>query len=452
FIASTTYYVQQYGTHAIKVGTDIEKNQFGSLNFVTGTPPNASFCSESLGYDPGSVCGAVFQTRNGAPFRVVVSNRNPEETVHSSNRAFYAQDEWRPNSKVTARVGLRYEVTTFEPAGHQSVPDFRLWQPRIGVAYDLFDNAQSVVHGFAGRIMDDNALTLPSFLSPLGTLTTTFQLNAAGVYVPRAQSGGPSGNQVDPTLHPTSSDEYSIGFTQRVFRNTNLDLTVVSRKSHDMFEDTCVNQQDCPFFWLTNRPNNDPNALRSDYHGAILKLESRPFSWLSGLVSYTYSKSRGSVEYDQNSGADFDIFPDHFVNRYGYLSDDARHRVKINGYAHAPYGITIGVNANWDSGVPYNVTTPAPSYSVEFLERRGSRRVPSFRQVDLQVQKDFQLGFVRAGLVAAVSNVLNTEIALTADGNAGSGGTVASPTNPNFGLATSWQRPRRYDLGVRFEF
>jgi hypothetical protein len=452
FLASTTYYLERFGSHAFKIGTDLEWNDFTSVNFTTGTPPDPSLCSEEWGYAPGTTCGAWLFTLNGEPYGVRISNRNPAETVQSKAQAFYAQDEWRPNSQLTARVGLRYEQASFSPAGDQRVPDFSLLQPRIGVAYDLFNNATSVVHGFYGKIMDDNALTLPSFLSPLGTLTTDFLLDEEGNYIPDSQSGGPSGNQVDPNLKPTNSDEYSLGFTQRVFTNTSLDLTAVYRKTNDIFEDTCVDQDTCPFFWLTNAPNGDANALRSNYRGLIAKVETRPTSWLSGIVSYTLSKSRGSVEYTQNAGTDFDVAPDHFVNRYGYLSDDARHRVKVNGYARLPLAIILGANFNWDSGVPWSVTRPSPYGGVEYMEARGSRRLPHYHRLDLQVQKDIRLGPVTAGLIAAVSNVLSSEIPLSVDGNLGLNGTLGHPVNANFGNATAWQTPRRYDLGVRFEF
>jgi hypothetical protein len=51
-----------------------------------------------------------------------------------------------------------------------------------------------------------------------------------------------------------------------------------------------------------------------------------------------------------------------------------------------------------------------------------------------------------------VFNILDTEIAIQRDGNVGDGGTVDDPTNPRFNFATSWQRPRSYELGFRVEF
>ena len=100
------------------------------------------------------------------------------------------------------------------------------------------------------------------------------------------------------------------------------------------------------------------------------------------------------------------------------------------------------------------MTRPASDagYGVEFLEARGSRRLPHYYRWDAQLQKDSPIGPVRLGLIGAVFNILNTEIPIQRDGNVGDGGTVDDPTNPSFNFSTAWQRPRSYELGFRVEF
>ena len=89
-----------------------------------------------------------------------------------------------------------------------------------------------------------------------------------------------------------------------------------------------------------------------------------------------------------------------------------------------------------------------------------------------------QLRGYKFGLIGSVFNAFNHETPLTISGNAGSRaivgsdgklfigtGTVTSGGNQvpykqagvnrisaTFGQATSWQRPRRYEAGIRFEF
>ncbi len=255
---------------------------------------------------------------------------------------------------------------------------------------------------------------------------------------------------------PILSDRWWVtrSDSRRVFTNTSIDVSYVYRNGKNIVEDSCAfdNCNTDGTFWLTNHPDGTTNALRSDYHGLVTQIQSRPTDRMNILASYTYSKSRGSIEYTQNAGADFDVSPDHFVNRYGYLSDDARHRFKIDGYYRFPWDITFGTHFYWDNGIPYNITTTDAVYSVRYLEPRGSRRMPHFYQWDAQVQKDFLLGPVRVGLIGSVYNVLNTEIATLRDGSVGSSSDIAGADNPNFNLNTAYQRPRRYEVGFRLEF
>src|SRR5205085_10376514 len=110
--------------------------------------------------------------------------------------------------------------------------------------------------------------------------------------------------------------------------------------------------------------------------------------------------------------------------------DDARHRVKVDGFVRAPFGLIVGANWYWDSGLPYNVTATCPSANVTlaaicpyvpgaaqvpanlesgtiFVEPRGSRRLSPFKQLDLQLQKNFTFGGQTFGLIGSVFNVMN---------------------------------------------
>jgi hypothetical protein len=212
-------------------------------------------------------------------------------------------------------------------------------------------------------------------------------------------------------------------------------------------------------------------------------------------MSWTHAKSRASTTSTQNQDGSFDYYDDrpcvvvpgtatagptgnchfdYFTNTYGYTNDDARDRIKLNGYARLPWAITLGGGWQWDSGTAWSVarTIPAPiNGGTLFLEPRGSQRLPHFHPVDLQVQKDFQISKFRLGLIGSVLNVLSTEIPLTINGNPGtlarwndvtdpSSGTYVDPNqvngvnrfSPTFRQYTSWQRPRRYEVGVRLEF
>lgn len=507
-IASTTYFFQGAGSHTLKAGVNLDQADFSSYNNFTGQGAFDSICTEEFGYT--GPCGGRGRTRDrrnfggsiNQPFYAEVYQINPSETYESDLNAYYVQDEWHPIQSVTARLGLRYETMDFEiPGDVPNQPRFSKLQPRIGAAWDVFNNARTIVHGFWGQVMDDNGLSLASFGSAAPTYVRLFLYNPAtqqydidtGIF-----QGGSSGNAYDPSLKPTVSTEANIGFTQRLWTNTSLDITGVWRESNDMFEDGCVDF-DCHYFFMTNRPLGQ-DVLRSEYQGVIAKLESRPFSWLSGLVSYTWSESKGSVEYTQNAGADFDVAPAHFVNRYGYLSDDARHRFKASGFVRAPFGTTFGLDGYYETGSPDDVTmalgsanadpdsgayagNPSAFYGSVFVLPRGQRRLDDLYRLDFQAMHELSLGRVRMGLIGTVYNILGTDITTDLGSNIGTysacsggpvrrvedarvGDCVANPlagivegapaavnvTSTVFNQPLGGQRPRRYEVGLRFEF
>jgi len=459
-LASTSYFLNAGGTHQLKIGTDLDRTTFTSTNFTTGTPLDPAMCSPSfrgvaLPIPAGSVCGAINRPINGANSLYDVSTIIPEQEFKAHARTFYGQDEWRPVEKLTVKLGLRYDAQTFKNDDGSTQVTLSKYQPRIGFAYDLFNNANTVVHGHWGRFMDDNALTLASYLASDSAITVRYSWsNAQQRFNPAQAFGGPAGNLLDPTLKPTYANETNFGITQRLSANSSVDLTGIWKKSNDIFEDSCAfdNCNTDGTFWMTNRPNG-MDVLKQKYTGAILKYELRP-SWGNILATYTWAKSLGSVEYTQNAGADFDVFPINFVNRYGYLSDDARHRIKVDGYAKGPWGTILGANWYWDSGVPFNVTRNSAISGTEFLEPRGDRRLPHFKQLDLQLQKNFTVANTTLGLIGSVFNVFNKETVTARRGSVGNEpATVANPSpTAFFNTASAWQRPRRYEVGFRIEY
>ncbi len=526
-IASTTYFFQGAGSHTLKAGLNLDQAEFSSYNNYTSQGQFNDVCTTAFGYSAGAHCGGFAYVRDrraqggsiNQPYYASVYEVNPEEKFDSNLNAFYVQDEWHPISNITARLGLRYETMDFETPGDvPDQPSFAELQPRIGAAWDVFNNARTVVHGFWGRVMDDNGLTLASFGSAQPSYVRLFLYNPAsgkfdvdtGIF-----QGGSSGNAYDPNLEATVSNEANIGFTQRIWTNTSVDVTGVWRESDNMFEDSCVDF-DCAYFIMTNKPNGQ-DVLKSKYQGVIAKLETRPFSWLSGLVSYTWSESKGSVEYTQNAGADFDVAPAHFLNRYGYLSDDSRHRLKASGFIRAPWGTTFGLDGYYQTGSPRNFTMtlgnpnspdkvagpggqPVPNpvyagnpngfYGTVFLAPRGTYRYDDLYRLDFQALHEFTFGRVRMGLIGTVYNILGTDIITSRGGSIGSYTACPAgvPTvaldratgpvnnlvtscvaNPLYGIVPNVtqsvavsstsvntdldsQRPRRYEVGLRFEF
>ena len=86
------------------------------------------------GYEPPALCPATGCTPNSWSNAYLPSETpNFSETLDHSYYGFYAQDQWRITPKLTLNYGLRWD---FEKGLEKQInPDYRGWQPRVGLAY-----------------------------------------------------------------------------------------------------------------------------------------------------------------------------------------------------------------------------------------------------------------------------------------------------------------------------
>jgi hypothetical protein len=460
------------GDHELKAGAS-----YGHLSLAT------------LSNVPG---GGIY-TDNGGLSLFSATPWLPSATYTGGIAGGYLQDAWQPLAALTVKAGLRYDDVTYHNEVGSRVADLHSLQPRLGVAWDPGGDARTVVRGSYGLFMHPGALSVPLYsrltYAPTSRYLSCSNVVATGLTDPaaiaaRCQSfaaanGGtviadplhrdPYGyafldvlntapNVVDPNLRPTVAHELTAGVQQRLGERSALDLTWIYKKTRDILEDTCVENLQgltadpgllhCPYKVLTN-----PAAARRDYHGLVLRLDSRAGDWLYLVASYTYALSKGSVEYTQGAGSEFDVFPVHFVNTYGFLSDDVRHRVKLKGFFKLPGQVSIGFNAIYQSPFDYSVleALAPPLYGNEFLEPRGSRRANSTLYTEIEVRKAFQLGRLELELIGSVENVLGNQPAVAVCQYAG-GCTSTGGDQLALGAPTDYQQPRNFEVGVRLMF
>ena len=471
---SLTYFLDKFaGSHEFKGGVEYSNMDFWSHNFTTG----GGYYYEDITVDPA---GGDFTP---IPFAMWEQPDDGAQNFTGKLQTAYLQDAWKLMPNLTLKVGVRWDGVKFNTDVGTEVGKMDKVQPRLGLAWDISGDAKNVAKLSWGRFMHPNALTLPSFARTatlpssawLSCSTYFGDIDTCQAYVAAREARGyrwqagpnnwdPAGwwlnprnvfssapNQIDPNPKATYADELIVGFEREILNRTSIEVTYVDKKTRDILEDTCngniptpSEDADCSYYIMTNIP-----GLKRDYKAGMIKFETRAKSWLHILASYTYSKSQGNVEYTQSAGTDFDLYPYHFTNTYGYLSDDRRHRVKLNGYVLLPYQVTVGVDAFWSSAfawAPYRDLT-SPLYGTEFLEPRGSRRGQDNYELDLQVSKGLKVGPTNMELILAVQNVLNTENVIgLCERDLGCG------TGYALGDYDSWQTPRRYELGFRVEF
>jgi outer membrane receptor protein involved in Fe transport len=452
----TTYYVNDLaGNHAFKVGFDADKTFFKSVNFTTGTPTDPSFCPSGL------VCGASFQFRgfdsagNRVPFQQTVSERQPENEKTGQSYAAYFQDDWSPIPRLTFKLGVRWDRSEYYNSVDDNVLNFERWQPRGGFIFDILGDGKNVLRGNYGLFYSDAPLTLTRLFDVgVTALSRIYRWNATtqqwGLF---STTGGNviTETLIDRPLRPTYDEQVNLAFERQLWRNAAASVTYIYKKTHDIYEDSCIDAA-CSDFWVTNQPAGFlgvRDVMTKTYYGYLLEVEQR-FERAQVAASYVYSKSQGSIDSadGQYAAVDFDHYPDNFVNRFGYMSDDARHRVKLFAHYRIPWIETgLAVNYFYRTGLPYTFVGPDHhgSSSGLYAEPRGSHRTPVQHTLDASLDKEFRLfRDLSMTVIGQVRNVLDTERPASYFTNISSPSTLNTPA--------SYTLPRSYQIGFRIDF
>jgi outer membrane receptor protein involved in Fe transport len=179
------------GRHTINIGGEayLEKDRLETLLNNYGV---FAFTSAVV---PSTASGQSTYTRTGnaiSDFLIGHPNAMSQDSPDDANEnywnyGFFAQDDWRVIPTLTLNLGVRYDVQTaptdtqrriavFEPGvqstvsptamlgqlfpGDPGVPaggvdtNYNHVSPRVGFAYDAFDNGRTVFHGGAGLFFD----------------------------------------------------------------------------------------------------------------------------------------------------------------------------------------------------------------------------------------------------------------------------------------------------------
>ncbi len=484
------------GDHELRLGVD-----HGDIGYVR----QSNLTGGSLYYDLG-----------GRPHRWTVRPVYPPTPSAGRLTTVYLQDTWRPSHDLTVKFGLRQDDVGFDNDVGAEIASLAKLQPRLGVAWDVRGDGRLAVRGSWGHFMHPSALGLASFARVRTTPTnfyrscSSYSLTVLGVTPDRCmdaaagdrpiggsgfgRGGGvpawtvdPQGhdpfgwflfwaynnepNRVQDGLDPTWAEQTILGVEMEVAPRTSLGLTWVDKETLDIIEDTCNGNLPtpradaaCSHFVLANLPR-----LTRDYRGILLDFETRWSARAHIMASYVWSESRGNVEYTRSVGSDFDVYPAHFENRYGFLSDHRKHRVKVHGHVSLPAEVILGFGATWSSPFVYTPWHWGEPYGRVHDAPRGSLEANENHLLDLQVSRAFRFGRgrdaadddhdhghvhhrehehgLRFRLMASVYNLLDDEqvesvCALSSGCFEGSG----------LGEPTLYRQPRRFEVGVRLEF
>ncbi len=385
------------GSHELKAGIEHDNLTYWTHNFVHSGGFFYYDVTSDYSYSDGN--------QSPIPFTMWEQLDPGGTTSTGKQNTLYLQDAWKVRPNLTIKLGARYDEVAYRNDAGAEIADLRKLQPRLGVAWDITGDAKNLVKASWGRFMHPSSTALPDYAhvhlatfsrwrscSTRQGFTSPEQCQAYAAklgwpWVAGPDSWDPNGWYQDPSadvfasepgriapgLRPGYGDEVTIGFEREIARKTSIELSYVGRVTRSLFEDTCKGNLEgltiddpgyCPYYVVANL-----DGLRRDYHGAVLKLETRATDWMWLVASYTWSKSMGNLNYSLGANSEFDFCPEQCVNTYGYRYDDRRHRVKLNGYFNLPAHLRLGIDSYWESAFSYSRTQTPPNagYCQELL-------------------------------------------------------------------------------------
>ncbi|HME99485.1 MAG TPA: carboxypeptidase regulatory-like domain-containing protein [Terriglobia bacterium] len=174
------------GTHNLKIGSDLNQFSQGRKDYN-----NPDYVNRAVSY--------TFRDRVPQSVTIYTGPWGPYQKATENN--LYAQDQWTIVRRLTLNLGLRYTVyDAFIPAQHlpagpwvpvrdypevEHSPHWQNFNPRLGVAFDLFGDGKTAVKASLGRYSYRNvgvAVDLP--VANAAQSTTRSWTDANSNYIP----------------------------------------------------------------------------------------------------------------------------------------------------------------------------------------------------------------------------------------------------------------------------
>ncbi len=380
--ANTTW---QRGSHSFKFGAEVRRDKVRYIDLVAlngaATFSDARYTGSGIG---------DFLLGMASAQRITLFH---EAKLFTDGVEFFAQDSWRPTSKLAVNYGIRYEyftpsqdedhaLTNIDPATGQRIiakdsgsmyeqtlvhPDKNNLAPRVSLSYSASDKlvmragfgifyqnsdrygseAQMALN--PPQLVDVNVTAANANTAPVLTLKNGFTTpTLANVNPALLQWRIQDPNQKTPTVY-----QFSAGPEYQVFSNTVLSVEYVGniirngRRLRNLNQGQITGPSTVVFPYAqygygTAFLEQIVTNGRSDYHALQTKLQRRMTGGLGFTASYTYSVAKADFldHLSAGSGASGN-FPGNAYNMsadYGPVAFDVPHRFVLSFVAELPAG------------------------------------------------------------------------------------------------------------------
>ncbi len=462
-----------HGNHTIKVGgewlhtenTQIFRGFFkgryifdspvGFMHYVTDGPTTAecadgTFSDKSLLINGGADCpnGSAFTggplllfLQHGPATQGETFDQSGFSSIVNEEFALFAQDSWKVTRNLTVNYGLRWEAQRFPNpvippsqtayGPNLSDPNFpsdgtihnqnKMFQPRVGFAWDILGSGKSVLRANAGIYnARQNMLTQVGAITTNGVQQQSFAAASAfGTPPVFGENAGPIENPPQPGTIPTGVDvtvfskDYAnpriytttVGYEQQLVRdyvvyadftwskgvhltrfiNPNVGTTVTVPENGD----TVSYSGPVPFSNL-GAITDTVSSAKSLYRGFTIGARKQMSHHFLFDANYTYSK-----DYDDDSN-ERDPFTFRYANlydlaaEYSYSDRDERHKFNFYTIAYLPWGFEGTVRMQAHSAQPI---TAEPRFQ-NFVDtgRNSLRKDNAYFTFDFGVSRPFHIG------------------------------------------------------------
>jgi hypothetical protein len=438
--------------------------------------------------------GLVARYSNGVPNSVVEYNTPYDYGAYFVDHAWYVQDKWVPNRKVTVNLGLRLQSTNgwVPPVCQQqtvfvnaqcfakisNIPDWLDLAPRFGVVYDVFGNGRTALKVAASRYHIGIGSDHQFRVNPVNQTTqqcTWSDRNGdllPGLDELSACTGFNFGsnNRYNPKLKRPYSDEVSFevehqlpgnivvsaGFYHRETRRTigSVNLAVPKESYIPLTVKESVSGQTVTVY------NQSPalrgrfdtlwdnfETLDSNFNGVDINFNKRMSNHWMIIGGFSYGHNHGD-----NYATTADLNNPNNTFRRGVLGSDVPYSFKMAPIYEAPFGFRISANLQHFTGFPESNTVNVTSATVALtqgntmvrVQPRGTTRLPDNTFLDMRFSKTLKFGERGVTLDPAL-DIFN----LT---NSSSIQDRVTQLGPAFNRANSILRGRMFRLGFQMQF
>jgi outer membrane receptor for ferrienterochelin and colicin len=506
------------GNHLFKVGAEYnqtEENQTfrGFANGRMSFPTVQDFLDYNA--DPVNGGGVVDLYLQFTPLGGRTVEEAGTQALKQQEVALFFQDSWRPKSNLTVDYGLRWEAQiqpnvitpadsvffapfigqtvtnstgTYEFPSTGEIPsDYGMWQPRLGISWDVNDNDKSVLRGSAGvyyaRIP---GLNFASVRSTNGTIAfNNFGSTGSGLPTPAygdllPSTGSPFKPGVfvaDKNLQNPRTISASVAYEQAFgggivgllsyMHADTRNLTRFVDRNDAVFADATTGL--APWEDFSNVGGSGPgvgslttveSSARSVYNGFTLGLKLINQPKIQFDVNYTLSWDKSDDDNERDPFSFRYAQADSLQTEYNWSDRDQRHRLNAWLFWEIPWQIYLNNRVAYQSAQPVSEVCGAGNVGSgnrassqsdricadgSILLRNTLRKNNEFFTWDLQIQRPFPLG---SGFLTIQVDIFN----VTSRSNFLDPATTTTYQNFDGTFQSGQGNPRQVQVGMNYAF